>query len=713
LIFISCQRNHTPLPEITKGFIDLSKWSFEKDGTIDLNGEWEFYWHNLLEPNDFRLNYPMLPEYIYVPGGWVTENKKGEKKQEFGYGTYRLRIKVPDNQTNYMFVFSSIFSSAKVWINNKFISENGKVASTKENSIPRFLVNFIYKEQVAPPKNDTIEIIVQVADFYKGGPYAGIKRHVTFGSENQIYKYEYKIRFTEAFLLGMLLLFAIYHLFIFFNKRDDFAYLIFGLMCLDIVLRIIYTSGMFIDFFTYNNYNRIGFYSWGLSGSLIITFFYFLYKKEIIKIVVMIFIFVALILLLIASLVSANGISKLDKMLVYYAFAVFIFLLSYALIRTIIRKREGSILAYLGSLILFATAIHDYFFAMGKIIGFGKYMTEIGFGSFVLFQALNLGKTFSYSLKKNISLNAELEFQNANLEAIVNSRTKTIEDQKRSLEEQNKSLNLQKTEIQKQNEDLFQKNKEITDSINYGKRIQSALLTPETYISELLHENFILYKPKDIVSGDFYWIKQVNQYIIVAAVDCTGHGVPGAFMSMLGLSFLNEIIQRREITQANQILNELRSQVKYSLRQHGQRDESKDGMDIALCVIDLKNKLIQFSGANNPLYVIREINGSPEFIEIKGDRMPIGFYHGLDKTFTNHELRIEMGDTIYIFTDGFIDQIGGKKRKKFLSINFKNLLLENYLLSMHEQKVTLDETIQEWMDGQPQTDDILVIGIRF
>jgi len=558
-----------------------------------------------------------------------------------------------------------------------------------------------------------LEIVIQVADFYKGGSYSGLTRKIAFGQTNQIYQQQRRIDFLRFALIGILLLITLYHLFIFTYNKHEFSYLFFSLISIICCWRVLYTSGVLVDFLPYVWNFRFAFFPIFAYPPLMAVFFYLLYRKEVNKRFVYTTLIVGLIFIPFTLASSPNSLNRLEPLSIAFSLAVIFYFLGYSLIKAINRKREGAIYAYVGTFVLFVSNIHDALYSQGLIVGFGMYISEFGFGLYIVMQAFNLAKNFSITLKNNVILNNELEYQNKNLEGIVNSRTKTIEDQKRSLEEQNQSLNLQKIEIQKQNDDLFQKNKEITESINYGKRIQSALLTPETYISELLHENFILYKPKDIVSGDFYWVKQVNQYIIVAAVDCTGHGVPGAFMSMLGLSFLNEIIQRREITQANQILNELRNQVKYSLRQHGQRDESKDGMDIALCVIDLKNKLIQFSGANNPLYVIREINGSPELIEIKGDRMPIGFYHGLDKTFTNNELQIEMGDTIYIFTDGFIDQIGGKEGKKFLSKNFKDLLLENYLLSMHEQKVTLDETIQEWMAGQPQRDDILVIGIRF
>jgi len=276
----------------------------------------------------------------------------------------------------------------------------------------------------------------------------------------------------------------------------------------------------------------------------------------------------------------------------------------------------------------------------------------------------------------------------------------------------NDEINEQKEEIETQRDRLFAQNEDITDSINYAQRIQSALLPPEKYIHELLNEVFILFKPRDIVSGDFYWVKQVNQYIIIAAADCIGHGVPGALVSMLGISYLNEIVQNRETTQANQVLNEMRRQIKHSLRQHGQPDESKDGINMALCVIDTKTRVMQYAGANNPLYLVQESNGKPELKEIRADTMPVGYYSGKDKSFTNHTISMEIGDTFYIFSDGFADQMGGERNRKFMSKNFKELLLEINDQSMFEQKELLDRKLMKWMGDNSQIDDILVIGVR-
>jgi len=282
----------------------------------------------------------------------------------------------------------------------------------------------------------------------------------------------------------------------------------------------------------------------------------------------------------------------------------------------------------------------------------------------------------------------------------------------RKIKEQNAQILEANEELIVLNEAISKQNSEIVDSISYAQRIQSAMMPPEGYFNELLDESFILYKPKDIVSGDFFWIKQVNQYIVVAAADCTGHGVPGAFMSLLGISYLNEIVQRREVTQANQVLDELRRQIKHSLRQHGQPDESKDGIDMAICAIDLKTRTMQYAGAFNPVYLIREEKGKPVLIEYKADRMPLGYHQGKDRAFTNNEIKLEIGDTFYIFSDGYVDQKGGPDLKKFMSKRFKNLLLDIHEEPMFDQKTKLEKTLADWMGDQMQIDDILVVGVR-
>jgi len=303
---------------------------------------------------------------------------------------------------------------------------------------------------------------------------------------------------------------------------------------------------------------------------------------------------------------------------------------------------------------------------------------------------------------------AKLLQRQKKLEHTVKVRTLEISEKNEELTNQKEELFQQNEEIASQRDQLDIQHTAITDSIVYAKRIQKAVLPPEVYVDEILPENFILFKPKDVVSGDFYWIRQINNYVVIVAADCTGHGVPGAIMSMLGVSFLNEIVRKREITKANQILNELRIEVKRSLRQSGKNVETRDGMDVALCVIETKTNKMQFSGAYNPLYLFR--NG--EFIEVKADRMPIGIYLKEKNSFTNHEIDLQPNDVFYIFSDGFSDQIGGPENKKYLTKNFRQLLFDIHEEPMDVQKEKLEKTITKWQANNSQTDDILVMGVR-
>jgi len=262
-------------------------------------------------------------------------------------------------------------------------------------------------------------------------------------------------------------------------------------------------------------------------------------------------------------------------------------------------------------------------------------------------------------------------------------------------------LEAQKAEIEKQKE-------EITDSIRYAKRIQTAILPSPQWAAEILPEHFILFRPRDIVSGDYYWMNKVGNKIIIVAADCTGHGVPGAFMSMLGVSFLNEIVNKNNNYQANLILNDLRSEVKRTLGQTGKEGEAKDGMDVALVVMDLETMQLQYAGAYNPLYLFR----AGELIEIKADKMPIGIYVREKDSFTNNELELQKGDTFYIFSDGYSDQFGGPSGGKFKSKPFKELLGSIQDRSMKDQREILNTHIDDWRGAIDQVDDIIVLGIR-
>jgi two-component system, sensor histidine kinase LadS len=265
------------------------------------------------------------------------------------------------------------------------------------------------------------------------------------------------------------------------------------------------------------------------------------------------------------------------------------------------------------------------------------------------------------------------------------------------------------SKVQERTRELNKKNKDITDSITYAKRIQEAILPDQTLLNKTLNDHFILYLPKAIVSGDFYWIHEKNNKIIFAVVDCTGHGVPGAFMSIMGHNFLNQVVKEMDITEPGKILDEVNKKVSETLSNGHDYIEGEYGMDIALCVLDKKKMEMQYAGAYNPLCLIR--NGS--MTEIKGNRFSIGsFIEENSKQFSNHSISLRSGDIIYLFTDGFADQFGGENRRKFMVDKFNQLLIKINSLDMGSQKEKLQEAFKEWKGKNEQLDDILVMGIK-
>lgn len=283
-----------------------------------------------------------------------------------------------------------------------------------------------------------------------------------------------------------------------------------------------------------------------------------------------------------------------------------------------------------------------------------------------------------------------------------------------------KVIRQQKIFIEQQKYLVEKKNKEVFDSINYAKKIQEALLKEEEHITEYLPPHFVLFKPKDIVSGDFYWSQEKKSlsnenkgdifwYLCVA--DCTGHGVPGAFMSMLCTAYLNEINASENILSPAEILDKLREKIVKELKQSGESGESKDGMDVSMMRLNLRTMEMQWSGANNPLWISKLEEGKPKLIEIKADKQPIGYTIN-PKPFTNHHISITKGDTIYLFSDGYADQFGGPDGKKFKQKQLQGKLLSIYHEALSIQKEILNTTFEEWRGELDQLDDIAMIGVR-
>jgi serine phosphatase RsbU (regulator of sigma subunit) len=294
--------------------------------------------------------------------------------------------------------------------------------------------------------------------------------------------------------------------------------------------------------------------------------------------------------------------------------------------------------------------------------------------------------------------------------AISVENTRLYENLEEKVKQRTIALQKAHQQLEKNHQALEESHKKISDSVNYASRIQNAVLPGQETLATLLPQHFILYRPCAGVSGDFYWVRLINQKIIAAAADCTGHGVPGALVSMLGTALLNEIVPylaaQFQFTPGN-ILDELRTEVKTALKQIGQISDQKEGMDISLCIIDPLNKQLQYAGAYHPLYLIRD----NQLTEVKGDKMPIGI-HRKEQPFTSHNIPFQKGDMIYLFSDGFVDQFSEKKKEKFMRRNFKKLLIEINQEPVSKQKEQLISRLEEWKGNLAQVDDILIFGIR-
>lgn len=408
-----------------------------------------------------------------------------------------------------------------------------------------------------------------------------------------------------------------------------------------------------------------------------------------------------------------NFLNKESKIFGLILYSIFIIESLRIIIAAIYKKLEGAWI--LGSGIITTVGFFAVFFILASL-GIQSHFNTAGWGGVVL-GLLVIYVTLSIPLSMTIYLARDFAKTSKNLSKklieVEDLSAKSIEQEKEKqkiLETQNEVLEVQvkerTSEIEEQKKLIEEKNKDITDSINYAKRIQEAILPEQSALSTIFADSFVLFKPKDIVSGDFYWFTEHKGKKIVVAADCTGHGVPGALMSMIGCNILNKIILDEGITQPDLILDRLNEEVRTALKQKENASETRDGMDIAIITI-LGNEL-QFAGAHRPLYIIT----SGELKEIKANKFSIGGIQEEKRTFTNHILTLQKNDVLYLSSDGYADQFGGETGKKLMTKNFKELLLKIQRDSMKTQKQFLGNSIESWRGSREQVDDILVIGIR-
>lgn len=697
----------------TAGSLDLSQIRSEKqkvnffplsEFTEEVSSDYTYWLHFLVEGAD-KSN---VPTGLFIP------------KENHIVDIYSISDSVLSTQKTGLYVDG---------IENSEIIPFSNIIQIEEDGVTEFYLRISYT--YSDPTNFQLEIVNLLAENKTNN------RQVIF----------------DAFVQGMLWLMAFYGLFLFFLTRDK-LYIFYSLY-------IIFQSLSLLGCFAFGwkflyNLPRV---MW-LYGDLPIFFAFVLYIHFVrhfintsklfpkwdksLNIVQIILITLIIGVAVAHSTTDATLTIFLVQNMVawllelfFIAFAVRLIFSKNTLARIIGTGTSILILGYgiFAALMISRDAYYDVILHIPAKIGITLELMIFTFGISYRYMLIEKEKR-EYQKKLIAQLNENVELQGKvtrELEDKVKERTVEIRHKNELLEQQKEEVEAQRDEIEAQRNQLalqrdlvVSQKKEITDSINYAQRIQSAILPQNSYLQKIMPEYFVLFKPKDIVSGDFYWIKEINSHLIIVGADCTGHGVPGGFMSMLGITLLNDMFAHASLDQPGEILGQLRLKVKDLLTQEGKVQEQKDGMDMALFIIDKDNGELQFAGANNPLYLIRkkellkgnELESYPsleteelQLFELKGDKQPIGI-HWEETDFTSHTISLQKQDTIYVFSDGIVDQYGGADRKKYKAVNFKKLLLSLQNDSMEKQKQIIENSFESWRNNYEQIDDVCVIGVR-
>ena len=697
---VSVFANKNEKPQAVKGILDLRNWDLRTDGSIALNGEWEFYWEQFVDPLDIQNNRCKLTGFFNFPGYWNDKIINQTELKGSGYAT--IRLKILPNRSNHLAAISlkEIQSAYKLWYNSNPMAKNGSVGRSFEEMKPEYIPQTV----TLLLDKDTCEIVIQASNFnHKLG---GFFDEIQLGTPTKIFQDRIKMNAYDLFLFGSLLMMGIYHFGLFFQRRKEKSTLYFGILCVLVAFRILVTREQFLSFvfptLSWDLNYKIEYFSFILAPVAFLTFLQSIFKDEVNKRVILIFQLIGLTFSLIVLFTQTRIFSYLS---LPYQLILFVGIIysGYVLFVAIRRKRVGSIVLMIGIIIMLVTTLNDIFY-MQEVFKLIE-LTPMGLFLFILCQSFVLSLRFSKAYKENEDLTVQLEFQNKNLENIVLERTSEINQQKEEIMAQRDRLETAYT-------DLSYKNKQITDSIEYAKRIQSALLPRIKVIKEALPESFVFYLPRDVVSGDFFWFSKQDDKVFFAAVDCTGHGVPGGFMSMIGHSLLNEIVNEKKVFKTSMVLEMLNARLMTSMHQHGYSPSEMhdDGMEISFCCYEPLKNFLTFANTNQPVLIIK--NNISEVVQ--GDLYSIGEAKD-EKCFNDYiekKIIIDTETSIYIFSDGFADQFGGDNDQKYTMCRFQNFLFNIHAFSMDKQNELLKNELLTWKGNSRQIDDVLVMGVK-
>ncbi|MGL1890646.1 MAG: SpoIIE family protein phosphatase [Spirochaetaceae bacterium] len=660
-------------------------------GIIKLDGKWDFYWNRLLSPEEVKLP-GVEPDNKFEMTFW---NDKGYSP--YGVATYQLILNLEGDNTPSTLGLEmySIYSAYRLYINGKLIASEGELglsADTEKSRSPRTSVFFGHDQ-------DRLDIIFQVSNhhyIYCGG----VGGPPVLGSAKTISNRKIIKTGSNLFMVAAFLFMGLYHIALFLFRSKDRASLYLGLFSLTLCFRSFLITGEKVAFDLlpwlnvpiFNSLQNLGIFPLLPLFMLYITH---LFKKEKKQILNTVFIGASIILLIVSyiklgynlDLESGKTALTFDILKIYNPIIICgLLYIFYVLVKAISHKRHESSLIAAGFGFIFLVSLNDILFNLNVINT--NYYLGIGFLVFLFIQTLILARRFSRAFSK------------------VESQSRTLKQQQKQIEEMNQDL---EQKIQKRTNELEERNSNILYSTQYAKIIQTSILPKPEVLSLYLKKQFVIWKPRDIVGGDFYWFEPLDNGFLLAVIDCTGHGVPGALMTMSATTVLRQVVSYVDKDDPGQILDESNKILRNLLNQQSRDAKSNDGFDIGLCYYNFSERSLTFAGANIPLIILR--NGICN--RIKADRQGIGFPRSKeDYRYTNNSVHLESGDTLYLSSNGFVNQLGGEHGYSLGWTKFFKILEKMDGVPLDEQKDLIIQDFTKYQNGEPQIDDITLLGFK-
>lgn len=699
-IFITPIQTFCAVKPAVLGVFDMSVNQSQK---ISLKGEWLYFADTLINPDKIDHALKTLePRLINVPT--KRHELKGSK-----YGTYYLKIINANTKKQFLVNSLTIYSAASVFIDANLTGHVGKPGNLNNNTQPGLMLK-------STPFTDTAlthNLVIHFSNFSREKD--GIANNIYLETPQTKLR-ESTIQLIKYSIILGTILFIIFNQFnLYIMRRTNFTSLFFGIAALSIFIYIMFMGNYYLaHVFTESSFNfKPALTLWRTSYYTTVCFFalyiWSLWPQIFWRKILYVTIVYCSLSALATWFLPMNISSKNFNFFMIFTLLIGIYSVIVGIIAFTKRDKVAGLFV-LGFALFITTVINDVLHNL--LIIKSVNLLDLGIFFMVLTQAHIINSKLNRSMVKSEKLSQNLKYINTNLEQIVRMRTSEIEAQKAEIEAQRDEIIKQRDFAQNQHKLIARQSKTITDSINYAREIQLAVLPDERNLKQYFNDNFILFLPKDAVSGDFYWINRFiynnQQHVAFCVADCTGHGVPGALLSMLGMSILNEIIWHETIDSSAKMLEFMRERFNNTMSEHITGPQAGDGMHITLCILNTQTGRLKYSGAYQSLFHIR----NNQVYRLKGTNCIIGNYYN-QPPFTEHVIKLEKGDRLYLFTDGFSDQMSSHSQGRFMQKRLVDLLASFNNIPFIVQKQKLYNEFIDWKGSCEQIDDVLVMGVKY